>query len=137
MNEEKDIQELENDFSAFDGKQSFRLPEDYMNQLKNQVKSETKKEKAFSLKRMVLPLLAAACILTFVLNLNLNTVEATGDDFEITLADMDLEDLSDEDLSQFVEEDELGDSENLELYLMDEIDDITLIEEELLKCIKC
>ena len=38
MNEEKDIQELENDFSAFDGKQSFRLPEDYMNQLKNQVK---------------------------------------------------------------------------------------------------
>jgi hypothetical protein len=137
MNEEKDIQELENDFSAFDGKQSFRLPEDYMNQLKNQVKSETKKEKVFSLKRMVLPLLAAACILTFVLNLNLNTVEATGDDFEITLADMDLEDLSDEDLSQFVEEDELGDSENLELYLMDEIDDITLIEEELLKCIKC
>ena len=137
MNEEKDIQELENDFSAFDGKQSFRLPEDYMNQLKNQVKSETKKEKAFSLKRMVLPLLAAACILTFVLNLNLNTVEATGDDFEITLADMDLEDLSDEDLSQFVEEDELDDSENLELYLMDEIDDITLIEEELLKCIKC
>jgi hypothetical protein len=137
MNEEKDIQELENDFSAFDGKQSFRLPEDYMNQLKNQVKSETKKEKAFSLKRMVLPLLATACILTFVLNLNLNTVEATGDDFEITLADMDLEDLSDEDLSQFVEEDELGDSENLELYLMDEIDDITLIEEELLKCIKC
>ena len=86
---------------------------------------------------MVLPLLAAACILTFVLNLNLNTVEATGDDFEITLADMDLEDLSDEDLSQFVEEDELDDSENLELYLMDEIDDITLIEEELLKCIKC
>jgi len=137
MNEEKDIQELENDFSAFDGKQRFRLPEDYMNQLKNQVKSETKKEKVFSLKRMVLPLLAAACILTFVLNLNLNTVEATGDDFEITLADMDLEDLSDEDLSQFVEEDELGDSENLELYLMDEIDDITLIEEELLKCIKC
>lgn len=137
MNEEKDIQELENDFSAFDGKQSFRLPEDYMNQLKNQVKSETKKEKVFSLKRMVLPLLAAACILTFVLNLNLNTVEATGDDFEITLADMDLEDLSDEDLSQFVEEDELDDSENLELYLMDEIDDITLIEEELLKCIKC
>jgi len=137
MNEEKDIQELENDFSAFDGKQSFRLPEDYMNQLKNQVKSETKKEKAFSLKRMVLPLLATACILTFVLNLNLNTVEATGDDFEITLADMDLEDLSDEDLSQFVEEDELDDSENLELYLMDEIDDITLIEEELLKCIKC
>jgi hypothetical protein len=137
MNEENEIQDLENNFSAFDGMQSFRLPEDYMSQLKTQVKSKTKEEKVFSFKRIVLPLLAAACILTFVLSLNLNSNETTSDEFEITLADMDLEGLSEDDLSVFVEDEETNETGSLELYLMDEIDDITLIEDELLKCIKC
>ena len=137
MNEENEIQDLENNFSAFDGMQSFRLPEDYMSQLKTQVKSKTKEEKVFSFKRIVLPLLAAACILTFVLSLNLNSNETTSDEFEITLADMDLEGLSEDDLSVFVEDEETNETASLELYLMDEIDDITLIEDELLKCIKC
>ena len=137
MNEENEIQDLENNFSAFDGMQSFRLPEDYMSQLKTQVKSKTKEEKVFSFKQIVLPLLAAACILTFVLSLNLNSNETTSDEFEITLADMDLEGLSEDDLNVFVEDEETNETESIELYLMDEIDDITLIEDELLKCIKC
>jgi hypothetical protein len=137
MNEENEIQYLENNFSAFDGKQSFRLPEDYMNQLKTQIKSKTRKEKVFSFKRMVLPFLAAACILTFVISLNLYSNKTTSDEFKVTFADMDLEGLSEDDLSVFVEDEETNETESLELYLMDEIDDITLIEDELLKCIKC
>lgn len=144
MNEEKEIQDLENEFSAFDGKQSFKLPDDYMNQLKSQVKQEVKKEKSISIKRFLWPAVAAACIIGILFNLDLSPKQIEVETYafeEVSLDDFSTDDFSEEELAYFLEEESGGleneETELIEDYLMDEIEDISIIEDELLKCIKC
>lgn len=140
MNQDKEIQDLENEFSAFDGKQSFKLPDDYMNQLKNQAKHKASHGKSFSFKDFVWPILVAACITAVILTINFtssNTKEVSYAFENSSNEEYVSNEYSEEDIVYFLDEIEYDEDGFIEEYLMDEVEDISVIEDKILKCIKC